>query len=508
MKINAYIIQDFCKSVSFTSRIHSDSQECTLSRPGFFMNNMEFLPKNIYIADPNEILSFSSLPSGICFALTSPPSEAAIANCPADLLISKVPTTKPNLLSAIMDVFDIFNNWELTLHDCFVSSTPLQDIGECSLLLFRNPVGIYTNTFRILCYYECQKPSNHCLYQKSDVDTYIEEDSINELMLHPDFEKSWSTSGVNIFTSTDQLTKCLYKNLKINGKYLCRVVMNEFDNPCRKSDYAILSIFSTYAEKVLQIQKNFYFGNHPIYMDQMILEMVLEQPCNEELLKVRMDSIHWGWNDTYYCYKILSPKDFNIGSVNNICSRLESLVPFSYTLPIEGSILFIINLSKQKSERKDIDMHLALYLRDYFIKAGISNEFHDFSKLAEYYKQTEVALEIGQHQDSTRWFYHFRDYVLQYIKNRCTRDLKPETICCPGLLKLLDYDRQKNRDYANTLRIYLENNMNIAETTRRIYMQRATFLYQIKKIQEISGLDLSDFKTRLYLMLSFHLLEQ
>ena len=257
MKINAYIIQDFCKSVSLTSRIHSDLLECTLSRPGFFVNHMKFLPQNIYIADPDEILSFASLPAGICFALTSPPSETAIADCPADLLISKVPTTKPNLLSAIMDVFDLFNNWELTLHDCFVSATPLQDIGDCSLLFFRNPVGILTNTFRILCYYERPKPANHSLYLESDTGAYIDEDSINDLMLHPDFESSWTKSGVNLFTSTDQLINCLYKNIKINGKYLCRIVMNEFENPFRSSDYTILSIFSTYVEKVLQIQENF-----------------------------------------------------------------------------------------------------------------------------------------------------------------------------------------------------------------------------------------------------------
>ncbi|KNZ40766.1 helix-turn-helix domain-containing protein [Acetobacterium bakii] len=48
--------------------------------------------------------------------------------------------------------------------------------------------------------------------------------------------------------------------------------------------------------------------------------------------------------------------------------------------------------------------------------------------------------------------------------------------------------------------------MSIAKTIRIIYLQRATFLYQLKRITEIFGLDLSDYKIRLHLMLSFEIL--
>ena len=45
--------------------------------------------------------------------------------------------------------------------------------------------------------------------------------------------------------------------------------------------------------------------------------------------------------------------------------------------------------------------------------------------------------------------------------------------------------------------------MSVAKAMKRLYVQRATLLYQLKRIEEISQLDLQDYQTRLYLMIYF-----
>ena len=85
-------------------------------------------------------------------------------------------------------------------------------------------------------------------------------------------------------------------------------------------------------------------------------------------------------------------------------------------------------------------------------------------------------------------------------------DYEPEVLCNPGLLRLKEYDKQRGRNYCEVLKVYLENNMSIAKTIRILFLQRATFLYQLKRITEISHLNLSDYQTRLHLMLSFQIL--
>jgi len=40
---------------------------------------------------------------------------------------------------------------------------------------------------------------------------------------------------------------------------------------------------------------------------------------------------------------------------------------------------------------------------------------------------------------------------------------------------------------------YLDNGMNISETSRKLYMHRNTLMYRMKKIKEQTGLDLRNF---------------
>lgn len=137
----------------------------------------------------------------------------------------------------------------------------------------------------------------------------------------------------------------------------------------------------------------------------------------------------------------------------------------------------------------------------------VSNAFTGIDNLYEYDRQARIALNFGMKKDSTFWVYRFENYVLQFLLEHATQDLTPESLCHPGLLRLIESDRKKNRDYAGTLRVYLENNMNVAQTIRQIYIQRATFQYQLQRITEIVGANLQNYETRLHLLLSFRLLD-
>ena len=71
----------------------------------------------------------------------------------------------------------------------------------------------------------------------------------------------------------------------------------------------------------------------------------------------------------------------------------------------------------------------------------------------------------------------------------------------------MEYDRVNNMQLIRTLKTYLENDRNIAKSIRILHMQRATFLYQLKRITEITGLDLDEYTCRLYLQLYFAAVE-
>lgn len=51
----------------------------------------------------------------------------------------------------------------------------------------------------------------------------------------------------------------------------------------------------------------------------------------------------------------------------------------------------------------------------------------------------------------------------------------------------------EDEDTMTTIESFLENGMNVSETSRRLYMHRNTLMYRLNKIRSVTGLDLRRF---------------
>ena len=51
----------------------------------------------------------------------------------------------------------------------------------------------------------------------------------------------------------------------------------------------------------------------------------------------------------------------------------------------------------------------------------------------------------------------------------------------------------KDEDMVNTAEEFLENNLNVSETARNLYMHRNTLMYRLDKIERVMGLNLRNF---------------
>lgn len=69
------------------------------------------------------------------------------------------------------------------------------------------------------------------------------------------------------------------------------------------------------------------------------------------------------------------------------------------------------------------------------------------------------------------------------------------------------YDLRHGSELTKTLYTYLKNNMGATESARELYIHRSSFLSRLERITSLTGLDLTSYETRLYLELSFAMLE-
>ena len=96
-----------------------------------------------------------------------------------------------------------------------------------------------------------------------------------------------------------------------------------------------------------------------------------------------------------------------------------------------------------------------------------------------------------------------KDCALTYIISKIKRDKSIGSLLHPALEKLKAYDAANQSDLYNTLKVYLLNDRNAQRCASVLYLHRNSLQYRVKRIQEITGVNLGDEAERTYLSLSF-----
>lgn len=117
----------------------------------------------------------------------------------------------------------------------------------------------------------------------------------------------------------------------------------------------------------------------------------------------------------------------------------------------------------------------------------IIDELKDVSKC---YKEASMALDVG------RIFYAHKD-VLAYNELGIGRLIYqlPYSLCEMFLKEVFCGDAldQFDKETLTTVNAFFENDLNISETARKMYLHRNTLGYRLDKIQKTTGLDVKKF---------------
>jgi carbohydrate diacid regulator len=125
------------------------------------------------------------------------------------------------------------------------------------------------------------------------------------------------------------------------------------------------------------------------------------------------------------------------------------------------------------------------------ILIGISSTVDKLKDLARAYKEARIALEVGKVFDIERPVMSYENLGI----GRLIYQL-PTTLCeiflsevfKKGSLESLD------RETLMTVQSFFENNLNVSETSRKLFVHRNTLVYRLDKIRKITGLDLREFE--------------
>ena len=121
---------------------------------------------------------------------------------------------------------------------------------------------------------------------------------------------------------------------------------------------------------------------------------------------------------------------------------------------------------------------------------GISTEARHLRELADRYKEAQVAIDVGRVFESDKTIIHYESLGLGRIIYQL-----PTTLCEMILNEVFKKNpiETLDEDTLETINRFFENNLNVSETSRKLYVHRNTLVYRLEKIKKITGLDLREF---------------
>nr|MBQ8891049.1 helix-turn-helix domain-containing protein [Clostridia bacterium] len=178
---------------------------------------------------------------------------------------------------------------------------------------------------------------------------------------------------------------------------------------------------------------------------------------------------------------------------------IQSLVPDKtkdYVINISEQDIVIVKEVAENATTEQLERDAAALIRsasqEYKAKllVGISSVVEKLKDLARAYKEARIALEVGKVFDIERPVMSYENLgigrlIYQLPTTLC--EIFLQEVFKKGSLESLD------RETLMTVQAFFENNLNVSETSRKLFVHRNTLVYRLEKIKKLTGLDLREF---------------
>ena len=111
-------------------------------------------------------------------------------------------------------------------------------------------------------------------------------------------------------------------------------------------------------------------------------------------------------------------------------------------------------------------------------------------ELADRYKEAQVAIDVGKVFEPEKAIINYENLGI----GRLIYQL-PTTLCEMFLSEVFKKNPIDSlvQETLYTINKFFENNLNVSETSRKLFVHRNTLVYRLEKIKKLTGLDLREF---------------
>ena len=192
--------------------------------------------------------------------------------------------------------------------------------------------------------------------------------------------------------------------------------------------------------------------------------------------------------------KIITKTDI---SVFDIIQNLFPDKQKDFVINISQSEIAIVKEIRNDISTKDLE-NLARSIVDtlsgeFYLHAVVSigTVVEGVKELARSFKDAQVALEVGKVFDTEKSIISYDNLGIARLIYQL-----PTTLCETFLREVFKRGSIESLDQETlfTIQKFFENNLNVSETSRKLFVHRNTLVYRLEKIRKLTGLDLREFE--------------
>ncbi len=484
MKLNADIIYHNLKEV-LNVEIHGMCETgLSLYRPEFYLDRTSrFLENHVYVCSADHLPDAPVIEDNVLLICLgeAPQLEFFARHCGILSVSGREDIFR--VFNIVQSIFNKYEAWEAELSQILRRNASLQELLESSRRIFDNPMLLIGADFSYLAYTEDDYLQNK-LGIRLDGPTFDPDLMDAFLSLHElatDIKEPLllslmgrNTLSVNLF-DVDDFLGCI----TVFGEY------REF----RSSDIQLCQFF---AENIRQafLLKPHLAGDRSALRNSL-LHVISGQPLTQEQRGVIRRHADCG---TAVCAVFRPAADTRPLPSGYVSSLIEQQFKDSLAFEYDGAVTAVI-------PAEDAGEQLMSLLRKLRLVCGISRPYTDLYESAYAYFQASSALNTGTGIDPDGSAYRFEDYILPLLIRNATADIPARYFYTGGLSRLAAHDSSSPVSYIDTLRVYLDCNMSIAETARQMHLHRSSLIDRLERITQILDCDLTDPGTRLTLQI-------
>ena len=298
----------------------------------------------------------------------------------------------------------------------------------------------------------------------------------------------WSDAALKLGNASDNLVTFGQKTFKAivgNSNYFEYAVFCSGDDELARN-YCIIAYIA------LNDAKTFYEEKHDrgTFVKNIIMDNIVPGD-----IYIRAKELHFATDAPRAVFLIRQIGHSDVATVDVLGNMFSDKLQ-DFVLSINENDIAVIKQISGSTTSEDLEKMAATIEEnlktELSIKTviGIGTISDHLRELADSYKEAQTAIDVGKVFDTEK-------SIINYEKLGIGRLIYqlPTTLCEIFLSEVFKKNSIDSLDQETlfTINKFFENNLNVSETSRKLFVHRNTLVYRLEKIKKLTGLDLRQF---------------